>query len=248
MRQCLRGNLDQTNLRVKFSRLVWLWFPLAIALIPPLSFVADRDFYAVYIADEPGLIENLTALLLLFALVAGLRAFKLSSGRAFPVFRYWILLLTIGCVYFLGEEISWGQHIFGWETPAGWAEINAQAETNLHNLSGIGSSLLNVFPRMLVNVCVGGGGILLPLYLYFRRKELALSQTRALWFFPPTACILTAMLAVLPRLPRKIVDELFGDAPKWLDVVGSGETKECLVAYFLLLYLAALCLRLRQTR
>lgn len=33
-----------------------------------------------------------------------------------------------------GEEISWGQRIFGWNTPESWAEISAQKETTFHNL------------------------------------------------------------------------------------------------------------------
>ena len=33
-----------------------------------------------------------------------------------------------------GEEISWGQRIFGIETPEAFAEHNRQGETNLHNL------------------------------------------------------------------------------------------------------------------
>lgn len=34
-----------------------------------------------------------------------------------------------------GEEISWGQRVFGWGTPEGLAAHNLQDETNLHNLS-----------------------------------------------------------------------------------------------------------------
>ncbi|MFC1836888.1 hypothetical protein ACFL2Q_19545 [Thermodesulfobacteriota bacterium] len=32
------------------------------------------------------------------------------------------------------EEISWGQRIFGWETPTLWSELGTQNETNIHNL------------------------------------------------------------------------------------------------------------------
>ena len=35
------------------------------------------------------------------------------------------------------EEMSWGQILFGWETPSSLSIINAQKETNLHNLSFI---------------------------------------------------------------------------------------------------------------
>ena len=36
----------------------------------------------------------------------------------------------------MGEEMSWGQHVFGWKTPESMAKVNVQAETNLHNMSG----------------------------------------------------------------------------------------------------------------
>ena len=43
--------------------------------------------------------------------------------------------LGLGLVFFMafGEEMSWGQHIFGWGSPSAF-EGNVQGETNLHNL------------------------------------------------------------------------------------------------------------------
>lgn len=35
------------------------------------------------------------------------------------------------------EEISYGQHVFHWQTPEYFSSINLQGETNLHNLSKI---------------------------------------------------------------------------------------------------------------
>jgi hypothetical protein len=47
----------------------------------------------------------------------------------------WVLLMSSGVLFFLGgEEISWGQRLFGWGTPAALRSANAQDETNLHNL------------------------------------------------------------------------------------------------------------------
>jgi hypothetical protein len=34
----------------------------------------------------------------------------------------------------LGEEISWGQRVFDWSTPESISELNAQNETNIHNI------------------------------------------------------------------------------------------------------------------
>ena len=41
------------------------------------------------------------------------------------------------CLYIAGEEMSWGQHFFHWNTPEYWAEVNRQEETNLHNTYAI---------------------------------------------------------------------------------------------------------------
>lgn len=46
----------------------------------------------------------------------------------------WFLALAVLMFVYFGEEISWGQRIFGWETPAALKELNAQRETNIHNL------------------------------------------------------------------------------------------------------------------
>jgi len=48
--------------------------------------------------------------------------------------RYFYLVLA--AAFFLGamEEISWGQRLFGWGTPAALSEINFQDETTIHNV------------------------------------------------------------------------------------------------------------------
>ena len=46
---------------------------------------------------------------------------------------YFVLLALLMFVCF-GEEISWGQNIWSWQTPTWLASQNAQDETNLHNL------------------------------------------------------------------------------------------------------------------
>ncbi len=45
----------------------------------------------------------------------------------------WFLFLFIFCFIAFGEEISWGQHIWGFESPELLQKINKQQETNIHN-------------------------------------------------------------------------------------------------------------------
>ena len=92
--------------------------------------------------DEDRIFENVAtagftlAAILLVQPVLHLR----KSYRGAPVQRSWrwlvvfYLLLISGFVVITGEEISWGQRLFGWETPELVAAVNEQNETNLHNL------------------------------------------------------------------------------------------------------------------
>lgn len=48
----------------------------------------------------------------------------------------WMLLASAGVLFLMGgEEISWGQRLFGWGTPGALSSANKQDETNLHNLA-----------------------------------------------------------------------------------------------------------------
>ena len=65
---------------------------------------------------------------------AAAAAWHLRSNRnSTPVVYFYLILAA---VLFLGamEEISWGQRIAGWGTPAVLNEINGQGETTIHNV------------------------------------------------------------------------------------------------------------------
>jgi len=79
-------------------------------------------------------VENGTALFLLVAsLVLVSNAVRLAGRGAR---RAAVLTAVYALLFFLaaGEEISWGQRIFGWEPGEFFAENNYQGETNFHNL------------------------------------------------------------------------------------------------------------------
>jgi hypothetical protein len=58
-----------------------------------------------------------------------------TAGRRGPALAY--VVFALGVLFVAGEEISWGQRIFGWGTPGELHEINAQDETTVHNISAI---------------------------------------------------------------------------------------------------------------
>jgi hypothetical protein len=56
----------------------------------------------------------------------------------------------VGMVFIAGEEISWGQRLFGWVTPAELEAVNNQGESNLHNVG----SVLKIFNLVILGICL----------------------------------------------------------------------------------------------
>jgi hypothetical protein len=88
---------------------------------------------------EDHLYENTQAVGDLFASILFLLLFiKGKLGNDFHILKtkknVFFLFLAILFFFGFGEEISWGQRIFHWQTPAHLAQINVQDETNIHNL------------------------------------------------------------------------------------------------------------------
>ena len=232
-----RATLNEQQL----PRWLWLWFPpLLLLLIVPIK-IFDPGFYAAYIDGELGLIELATPLLSIIGAIVGFRLIGLSAALPTRRLRIWVMLTMLGCIYFAGEELSWGQHFFGWGTPAYLEAVNDQEETNLHNIS----SWFDQKPRMLLELWVLVGGVFLPLTRLMRNQSYAPTDERY-WFWPTVELLPTALLAILVRLPERI-KSLFDIEQLPLELRFS-EPQEYYFALFLLLYLASIYRRLQRPR
>ncbi len=219
-------------------RWLWLWLPVVVAVLPFVARIGapatDRIFYG-----EFGVLENLTVLFLAVGVVAGVRIIAGPTAAQAGPFRLWVLLIVLGAVYFAGEEISWGQHFFGWGTPEPWARINEQAETNLHNTS----SLFNQLPRALLTLAALIGGVIMPVWI--RSRDLAFTPGSVpAWLWPTMVCLPSAALAVAISWPGKLL-RATGIDQRGLDI-GPGETKEALLGLFIMIYLLSLARRVRS--
>ena len=95
---------------------------------------------------ENGIIEVLQAIILLIA-ISNLFAILFKKKNIYNnLFFKLIVIKILLLIYFLGEEISWGQHFLYFETNEFFNKYNKQNETNLHNISNI----FNEIPRSLV--------------------------------------------------------------------------------------------------
>ena len=94
---------------------------------------------AARLSIEDGIIEYLGAVFYFFAACVLFYLFLITkSDKGIYFFKlrrnYFILFLGLFFLICAGEEISWGQRIFGIATPENIKEINAQGEINIHNL------------------------------------------------------------------------------------------------------------------
>lgn len=205
--------------------------PLLVVLFPALWYVVvgnDR-----MLKGEAGIIENMTVLFLVVAI--GFCVSGISTANRLglsSLLKAWLFIMIMGSAYFALEEISYGQHMFGWGTAETWKELNDQDETNLHNVH----AMFDQVPRALLTLGILIGGIILPLYRHFRDIQLEESN-RLYWQWPTLDCVTIGLLVILIRPVLSIVD---------VDFINTGEMKENLFALFILLYCVSIQLRLKN--
>ena len=184
-----------------------------------------------FLKGESGMVELSTAVFLFIAI--GFCISSLGLARRLELSTYqkgWLLLLIAGAAYFALEELSYGQHLFGWGTPETLRELNDQEETNLHNVH----ALFDQVPRALLTIGILVGGVILPLYRRFRNQPLT-EDNRFYWQWPTLDCVTIGLMAILVRPVFEVFET---------DVVSTGETKEQFFALFIMLYCLSLHARL----
>ena len=146
---------------------------------------------------ENGPIENIQSILLLFSILTLLSLVnKIKFNKIIQVF---IILKTLALIYYLGEEISWGQHFFKWNTPQLFNEINNQKETNLHNIS----NLFDQLPRSLVMIWCG----FIPVIFYFLNKKFSYENYINLIILPKNKLLVVSFIFLFFFFPDFIVDK-----------------------------------------
>jgi hypothetical protein len=214
----------------------WLGVPVLVAAFVIGAYQADPDWYLRYVTPEGyGILEvSHFVIPLLGLLIAGGLLF-LPFVRARPLAFTVALIAALSCLYIAGEEMSWGQHIFHWNTPAYWGELNRQEETNLHNTYAI----FEKTPRTILEVAIFIGGLLVPIAALFWPW---LRACRLSLFLPPAALAPTA----IGVNAFKLIDRLqqAGTIPTLL--FRPSETIEFYLYFFILAYLIVFARRIKE--
>lgn len=216
-----------------FVSLFYIWIPVASYIVILVVAASNPSLYVAVASGEDGVVELLHIALGLVGFLLALRLLywfwtqKNKLGIAFAVFS------ALVCLYIALEEASYGQHMFGWEADGLFLEVNKQQETNLHNIS----SWFNEKPRVLLELAIILGGLLLPLFpnLFMRFVPAGLRA-----YAPTTLFLPTSILVVVSRLPERL--DLDGLKP----IIGSirhSEVQELYMFLFISLYIYfVLCL------
>jgi hypothetical protein len=212
---------------------LWLWIPLLFLSAQIIIEIGLPSFMLQNIHSENGPHETLQVMALLAAFIMALMALQDVRWCTQAWLGVWLTLAAVCCVYVAGEEISWGQHLFEWVTPEYWMAVNDQNETNLHNLS----SWFDQKPRLLLEVGVICGGLIIPLFLKFYPRAL---PQKLMVIYPPFCLIVVALIAIIP----KYIDK----AARVFDIIlfeRVSELQELGMYYFVMLYMLVLYQRLK---
>ncbi len=120
--------------------------PFALAVVA-VVLIPFRPAFGV-LANEDGIAEwgqwfFLVGLVVIYARLA----IALWQQKQRPIALLYLLAM-VAVIFTAGEEISWGQRIFGWMTPGALDDINNQGETNIHNIG----SILKIFNLVIMTV------------------------------------------------------------------------------------------------
>jgi len=114
-------------------------------------------------------LEILTGVVLAFAFISSVIFLINFNQNITPKTRIWLLLFSLGILYFLLEDQNYGQYYFQFNVPDYFLEHNKEKELNIHNIS----SWFNQKPRFIVEIWILCVGILVPLGWKFPKKKLS---------------------------------------------------------------------------
>ena len=186
----IEGFLCQQMVAQKEVKQIFSFLPLKVC----------NNYLFLSFWGENGLVENFQSILLFLSIIILLYYFIFLYSERNKFINTFLILHIIGLTYYLGEEISWGQHFFNWSTPEFFKLYNHQNETNIHNISNI----FNQFPRTFVLIwcCFS-----IPVILIINRFS---SITKQVFFLicPNKKLLTISIILIFFVLPDLTVDKL----------------------------------------
>jgi len=198
------GVSEGSDTRVTWIAAILLALSIVVAAVVARWSVGNLDnpLFRI-VALESGVIETLQALFLFGAggLLGWVAWAEFRSGirTAFAGLGFALLL-----VFGAGEEISWGQHWLGFETPEAIAAVNIQGEFNFHNIGSYWMNHAQVVLLVALAAILPILGVGYPQIVYVLDRLTIPSA-------PPAFAPLVIVAATLDEHDR--IARLWGDPP-----------------------------------
>jgi hypothetical protein len=200
------------------------WLTLALLLLmlggfalPLALHESGRNSTATILLYEDGVYEWVGTLA---CLVAG--ALFVAAWRARR--NAWLLLFAVGMLALFGEELSWGQRLFGFDAPPWFMEHNSQRDLTVHNLHQVGAASDRSVDLLLAYLFG------LPLLLAAFPSLGALARRVRV----PVPSLSVAFLAAVAKVLNHLADRAFGLGPGVDDWLSIGEMFETALEVLLL--------------
>ncbi len=166
-----------------------------------LPFKFCKNYFFLNFWQENGIVENFQAFLLFLSIILLIKILILTDKNE-RLTKIFFLIYTLALIYYLGEEISWGQHFFKWSTPDFFISYNNQNETNLHNIS-------NIFDQLPRGIVFFWCGISIPALIILNYFNKAKINVKIFDLICPNKRLLTiSILLLFFVIPDLIVDKL----------------------------------------
>jgi hypothetical protein len=204
---------------LRFQKLTKVESLLFLALFIVLSLsvyfgFTDKVYFDTVFAQEDGAIEYATFFFLLCISILQFKRLFTTSKDKKVLWKLGMFFFAIIFLFGAGEEISWGQRIFGIESGEFFQGNNLQKETNLHNLEIGGVKLNKLIFSQLLTLVMALYLLVMP-FLYQKYNGIKKLVDKFVIPVPQLSHIAaflinTIFIAILPNLSRKWeVYELF---------------------------------------
>lgn len=193
-----------------------------LLIVSTISGLLLLSYEILHEPAKEGAHEKYSSLLFLISGLVLMISITLINKNQFPPnnkkqIKLYLLIISFLLFYIYGEEISWGQQIFNWESSGIFNDYNFQKETNTHNF--FNPLFKYIYPIM---------GLSLFIVLFF------------IWFFPNNKSYLFQLFVPPPSLFFIVFLMACASFRK------TSETYEALLAIFFQLYSIRVFICLRR--
>ena len=238
--------MSMHDLRHDVSPWLWVALPLTVFAAYAILLVNQTAFasWGGPLHGELGLLENVQVVLVGSAAIFGIKVLQTRERHPVKSIYPWMVVFLVGCVFVIGEELSWGQHFLRWSTPAWYAQFNLQGETNIHNLH---SGWFIFKPRLALEGFILIGCLIRPLWRALRGSDRPPAASSAHWLWPTHVCSLIAVFVLATSTVKRLDKGLGLELIAPINGLEYGELRELGIYAFLLLYAWSLYTRLRTS-